>query len=303
MALTINLVPGYVYTDNEVDTAAKRNLAAKPTVSLEGSVSTLAIADGSVTEAKLAPGALGADATGQAIMAAGYFTADATGRGKFANNFLTAALAEETFREGVAQYAPGTWTINGGGPAGTYAVALSPAATAYTTGMRICFVANAISGGGDQVNVSGLGAINLMSQAGAPIAAGQIRSGQVVTCVYDGTNFQVENGDGMFITAATALSAGLMINVAHGLGIAPTSLRWVLRCQSPELGYVAGDEVDANTALFSSTPTLMGLVGGANATNVWMVCAQTTLSILRKDTFVQANITAASWKVVGYARR
>jgi hypothetical protein len=298
MALTIRLTPGYVWTDNEVVTSDKMNLASNPTVALEGSVSTLAIADGSVTTPKLADGVLSADATGRAKMAASFLSADATGRGKVADGFLTAVKAEETFRQSVAQYAAGVAT------AGVYAIALSPAATAYTAGMRVVFKPDTISVGGDSINVNGLGDKALYGQAGAVVAAGQLRVNQIVSCVYDGAGFQLENGDGQYVTPETTLASGLLANAAHGLGIAPTMLRWVLRCKSPELGYVAGDEVDAQLAVYSSGGlTLPAVAGGANATNVWAVCAQTTMSVLRKDTFAQANITSGSWKLVGYARR
>lgn len=298
MALTIKLTPGYTFTDNEVVTAAKLNLAANPTIDLEGSVSTLAIADGSVTTPKLVDGVLSADATGRAKMADGFLSADATGRGKMADGFVTAVKTEETLRQGVAQYSAGVFS------GGVYAVTLNPAATAYTVGMRIVFQADTISAGGDSVNVNALGDIPLYSQAAVPVTAGQIRAGQMVSCVYDGAGFQMESGHGEYVTAETALAAGVLANSAHGLGIAPTLCRWVLRCKSPELGYVAGDEVDAQVAMTAFGGGFVpGIIGGTNATNLWAVCTSTTLSILRKDTFAQTNLTAASWKLVGYARR
>jgi hypothetical protein len=298
MALTIQQTPGYVFTDGEVVTTAKLNELGNPTLDLEGSVSTLAIADGSVTTPKLADGVLSADSAGRGKMADGFLSADATGRGKMADGFLTAAKAEETFREGVAQYAAGVYA------AGVYAIALSPAATAYTAGMRVVFKPDTISAGGDSINVNALGNKALFGQAGAPVAAGQLRVNQIVSCVYDGSGFQIENGDGQFITAETTLSAALLANGAHGLGIAPTVVRWILRCKSAELGYSIGDEVDAECAMTSFSGGFVPvIVGGANATNIWAVCQATLMSIPRKDTFVQTNLTAASWKLVGYARR
>jgi hypothetical protein len=297
MALTIKLTAGYSWVDNELITAAKLNLAAAPTIQLEGSISTLALADGSVTTVKLVDGVLSADATGRAKMADGFFSADATGRAKFADNFLTAAKAEETFREGVAQYAAGV--LSGG----VYAITLSPAATAYTAGMRVAFKPDTVSAGGESINVNGLGAKALQAQ-GAAIVANQLRAGQVVSCVYDGTQFQVENGIGQFATAETAIATGTPINAAHGLGVTPSMVRFVLRCKTAELGYLVGDEVDVGVFWFQSGGfSYPGYAPGANATNIFVSCAQTVTGVMRKDTQVPGNITAANWKIVGYARR
>jgi hypothetical protein len=69
MALTITYVPGYIWTVGELITEGKLNLAANPTIDLEGSINSTSIADGAVTTAKLAAGALSADATGRSKMA------------------------------------------------------------------------------------------------------------------------------------------------------------------------------------------------------------------------------------------
>lgn len=293
MALTIKLTPGYVWQDNELDTAAKRNLAANPTIDLEGSIGTLALADGSVTTPKLADGVLSADAAGRAKMADNFLSADATGRGKMQDNYLTAAKAEETFREGVAQYAPGVFA------GGTYAIALNPAATAYTTGMRVVFKPDTTNTGASNLNVNGLGAKVLKSVVAVDVGAGRIVAGTIVEAVYDGTNFQLVNEPNKFDLGETTISAGLVVNVAHGLARTPGVVHYALRCKSAELGYSVGDEVNAELALNGGAPALQG---GANATNVLLICASTTMSILRKDTFVAAVLTPGNWKIVGYAR-
>lgn len=56
--LSIEYVPGYNWTVGEILTAAKLNLAANPTISLIGTISTSTIGDGSVTTAKLADSAV-----------------------------------------------------------------------------------------------------------------------------------------------------------------------------------------------------------------------------------------------------
>jgi hypothetical protein len=288
MALTIKLTPGYVYTDNEVDTAAKRNLAANPTIDLEGTVSTLAIADGSVTTPKLVDGVLSADAAGRAKMADGFLSADATGRGKMGDGYLTAVKAEETFREGVAQYSVGVFT------AGTYAIALNPAATAYTAGMRVVFQADTTNTGVTSLNVNGLGAKTLKTHDTSDLGPGRVLAGQIIEAIYDGTNFQLVNEPNKFDLGETTIGVGLAVDTAHSLVRTPGVVRFALRCKTAEFGYAVGDEVALPAAAFT---------GGANATNVFVICNSTaTISVWRKDTFAICNLTAASWKIVGYAR-
>lgn len=108
MALTISLTAGYTFTDGEIVTNDKLNLMGNPTINLEGSISSVSVADGSITTAKLAANALSADATGRGKMAAGYFSADATGRGKFAAGFIgTDATSYALFAAGFfAPFAP-----------------------------------------------------------------------------------------------------------------------------------------------------------------------------------------------------
>lgn len=287
MALTIKLTPGYIYQDNELDTAAKRNLAANPTIALEGSISTLAIADGSVTTPKLIDGVLSADATGRAKMQDGFLSADATGRAKVADNFLTAAKAEETFREGVQQYALGVYV------AGTYSIALNPAATAYTAGMRIVFKPDTTNTGAASVNVNGLGAQVLKAAGATDVAAGRIAAGQIVDILYDGANFQLVNEPNKFDVGETAIAVGVPVSLPHGLGRTPSSVRFVLRCKTGEFGYAVGDEIGITDAFQP----------GSNATNVFLICATSTaINTYRKDTQANCTLSAGNWKIVGYVR-
>jgi hypothetical protein len=108
MALTINYVPGYTFTPNELVTIAKLNLLGNPTINLEGAIGSVAIGPGAVLESNCAPGMLGADTTGLAIMANGYFAASAAARAKFAAGFFgTDATSAAIFADGFfAPYAP-----------------------------------------------------------------------------------------------------------------------------------------------------------------------------------------------------
>lgn len=77
------------------------------------------------------------------------------------------------------------------GAANAYTVALAPAIAAYQAGQLFSFKANANNTGAATVNVNGLGAIAIKKNGDADLAADDIKNGQVVTVVYDGTNFQM----------------------------------------------------------------------------------------------------------------
>jgi hypothetical protein len=74
MAVTAQLVPGYTFAEGEVITVDKLNLLGNPTSSLAGGLGSLSLADGSVTTSKLASPVLTADSNGWPKMADGYVT-------------------------------------------------------------------------------------------------------------------------------------------------------------------------------------------------------------------------------------
>lgn len=98
---------------------------------------------------------------------------------------LTASQMTEANRQTLHQYAAGT--LSGG----VYTVTLSPALGAYTAGVIIRFTANSANAGAVDVNVSALGVKNLLFNGSEELPANFIRAGQVVTVIYDGTNFQI----------------------------------------------------------------------------------------------------------------
>jgi len=81
------------------------------------------------------------------------------------------------------------------GSTDAYACSLSPAITAYVTGTRYRFRANTINTGAASINFNSLGALTIKKPNGGSIATdltdGDIRAGQWVECIYDGTNCQM----------------------------------------------------------------------------------------------------------------
>jgi len=110
--LSLTLIPGYQFPlDGSVDiTYELLNLLAKPTINLEGSIGSVALADGSVTTVKIADNAIAASTTGRAKMQDGFFSADATGRAKFVAGFFGASDATS-----LAIFADAFWTADTAG--------------------------------------------------------------------------------------------------------------------------------------------------------------------------------------------
>ena len=78
----------------------------------------------------------------------------------------------------------------------TYTATLSPAPVAYTVGTHYRFKANSPNTGACTINFNGLGAKTIKKAAGGittDLADNDIRAGQWVDLVYDGTNMQMQS--------------------------------------------------------------------------------------------------------------
>lgn len=85
----------------------------------------------------------------------------------------------------------------------SYAITLSPAPTAYFTGMLALFKANTANTGACSLNVNSLGAKSLYIGGTDPIT-GTIPAGADVLCVYNGTQFDILAVSTNVSTSATA---------------------------------------------------------------------------------------------------
>lgn len=79
------------------------------------------------------------------------------------------------------------------GSANAYAVTLTPAPSAYTTGMTILFKPSATNTGASTVNVNSLGIKSIKSTYGAATAANELYTTDYALMTYDGTNFVLQN--------------------------------------------------------------------------------------------------------------
>jgi hypothetical protein len=112
--------------------------------------------------------------------------------------------------------------VEADGTANALTVALNPPLTALVPGMPIYIKAASANTGAVTLNVDGLGAKSIL-HGSVTLDAGDIQSGQLVTVMYDGTNFQmmqhkravlVPSGTVAYIAASSAPAGWLKANGA-----------------------------------------------------------------------------------------
>jgi hypothetical protein len=98
----------------------------------------------------------------------------------------------------------------------TYVISMTPTLAAYTTGMEVNFKANTANTGAATLNIDSLGAKTIVKRGASTLADNDIKAGQIVTVVYDGTNFQMQSqlgnapsGSGDMVLADVQVVTGL----------------------------------------------------------------------------------------------
>ncbi len=101
-------------------------------------------------------------------------------------------LLKTVLRNSFAGFA-GNILVSGtdGGAADAYTLTPTTTLTAYSTKMLVEFTPNATNTGAATLNISGLGAKNIYSVAGAALSAGELVSGRYYLAAYDGTQFRL----------------------------------------------------------------------------------------------------------------
>lgn len=98
------------------------------------------------------------------------------------------AVNVRTIQDGSLVFATATGSGN------NYLVNLSPNPASYSAGMIVVFKANHANTGAATLKVGSLATVDIKKSATADLSAGDIANNQVVTLVYDGTNFQLASG-------------------------------------------------------------------------------------------------------------
>jgi hypothetical protein len=121
-----------------------------------------------------------------------------------------------------------------------FSVTLSPAPAAYAAGMAVHFKSQTDITGTVQLDVSGLGLRPIVKNFNSPLVANDIRNGQMVSVLYDGSNFQMVSPPGQsaapaitstwtpvtsFTTVAPVLNSTPTVCIANG-GVVSSSGRY-----------------------------------------------------------------------------
>lgn len=164
------------------------------------------------------------------------------------------------------------------GSTDTYVATLSPAITAYVTGVKYLFKANTANTGAASINFNGLGAKTIVKVAGGittTLANNDIRAGQWVEVAYDGTNMQMLSAAG---NAASGSGDALVANPLtqfSGVSASNAEVNHLVGVTSPiqtQLGLkanAANAALTGSTAYDKLTPNLDALgtiTGGSTAT-------------------------------------
>lgn len=111
-----------------------------------------------------------------------------------------------------------------GGSTDAYEVSLDVAPTAYTAGLTVAFKANTANTGACSLNLNSLGAKAIKLQ-GEDLGDNTIKSGQIVTVVYDGIDFQLQSAGGGGVRLSWYLDGTEIVRNEAGMKfIAPADL-------------------------------------------------------------------------------
>lgn len=77
-----------------------------------------------------------------------------------------------------------------------YAITITSPITSYTSGQTFTFKAGTSNTAAATLNVNSIGAIAIKKNGSTALSTGDILSGQIITVIYDGTNFQMQSNIG-----------------------------------------------------------------------------------------------------------
>jgi hypothetical protein len=162
------------------------------------------------------------------------------------------------------------------GTANTYAVALSPALGAYAAGVGVEFRVTNANTGASTLNVNGLGAKALTKSGTTALASGDLKAGQIVTAIYDGTQFQLQ-------------------------GVGGAGLPWpdlAFAADIPAASPNAMDDEFAGSSLNGSLWTTLNLLSGQSITVANGLVTFTTSSAIQSRLLAIVQPTpAGTWRV------
>lgn len=143
-----------------------------------------------------------------------------------------------------------------------YAITLTPAISAYTSGLTVAFKAGTANTDGATLAINGLAAKAIVKNYNSALVTGDILQNQIVEVVYDsvGDNFQMTSPVATSITYASGrdtkstADASTTQNIAHGLGKIPKKVKLTF-----QFGNTTGD-FEGYLVYNGTTSTTVGAV-------------------------------------------
>jgi hypothetical protein len=153
--------------------------------------------------------------------------------------------------------AAGTDTITG---------TTSPALTAYATGNQFSFLVANTNTGAVTINVDGLGAKAITRTGTTALVAADMVAGQTVEIIYDGTRFQLVNGNSFtnLKVSGTLGVTGVATFTAQPIASSLTASLPIFTDGSK--GLVSNTMTGTGNVVMSASPTFTGTVGAADLT-------------------------------------
>lgn len=189
------------------------------------------------------------------------------------------------------------------GAADAYAIALTPAITAYAAGQTFRFLAGNANTGASTLAVSGLAAKTIKKNGNSTdLAAGDIPANAIVTVCYDGTVFQITNI--IDNTLTKGVTAGDVVQVDQ-------TLNATTRAATTTLGTSLNHTLSDTSATITAFNGVAGVtyhcrvLGGGNITNsAGLIVTQTGADIttVTDDTFDVEMITGTTCRLKNYQR-
>lgn len=199
------------------------------------------------------------------------------------------------------------------GSANAYAVTLSPAPGSYTAGLEVVFKAANANTGASTLNVNSLGTQSIKKLDGATaLQAGDIAAGQIVTCIYDGTNFQIQSatvdsvpyggtgkttlsahgvlvGEGTSAVNVTGTGTSGQVLTSNGASSDPTFQNPTTTGGTSPAGFAWGGDGSDGALTFDGTSTVAGLVPSSSIYTMTRDLFATTLQVNSGVTLKTAN--------------
>lgn len=150
---------------------------------------------------------------------------------------------------------------------------------AYATGMTFRFLPAGANTGAVTININGIGAKAITKNGTTALAAGDLKSGEFVNIIYDGTQFQITGGSILLGSNNTWTGSNTFNGEPFTLPIAatsarPSTMRGSIRFNTTTNQYegnsqVAGETVDTLTYV-TTTATLTTLTNHNLTTGTWV---------------------------------